>query len=710
MKISICFIVAAFLIVQNVGAQNIQTYEKLKSTMWGDPEFKTVDVPEKWKNESAVILAKSYVYEVEKEVLLNYIHEDIYLHKRIKLLDKSAVNEFSEFSFENDYKNTSFWASYELKDVSIGIKVIKPTGKENIIDLKDAVLNEIKEGYKKKEYKKIAIPDLEVGDIIDYFYVVKNTYVEQYMKIMDPVFYQLVEQYPIVKQKFDVHILRQMYFNSKPMNGAPELKKVIKDEKTIYSFIDTDREKADANLWSYPFRIYPTLKFQAFFIKNRALAYLQFLDFFLDEKKTNSSSVDMTNFDGLVKDIYKTPVLFDQYLISETKNYLSANVSKTAPADTIVKYAYYYLRQKTDDYGANSLMLNLSKVLEFKKIQHDLVITIPNFVSDISDLIIPQEIAYLLRIKGKPDYYIGDFTKISLFKSISSDYQGNNAYAVNNPNLVSNPKVEKIVIPIDSPENNSEIVTLNIKMSPDAMDSLDITLEKSVKGIGRKEDIGYVVTETGYNDEVHSILFKPKSAPKKKSPKQLKEEKNKSMLNEQQQKDVAESINAMYRREFNEDEDFKVYAFSLNQAGIWDSKPELKYKVSFKVGNLVKKMGPNYLISIGKTITRQLELDKEDLKRKTDVYAPYPRSFGYKLNMEIPSGYKVKGLEKLNVAVNNTTGGFTGKAEMKGNTLVIDLKKYYNHNFEKSSEWPKMVEFIEAAFNYTQQNILLEKI
>jgi len=113
---------------------------------------------------------------------------------------------------------------------------------------------------------------------------------------------------------------------------------------------------------------------------------------------------------------------------------------------------------------------------------------------------------------------------------------------------------------------------------------------------------------------------------------------------------------------------------------------------------------------VGKVIPKQLELNKNDIDRKVDVYAPYPRAFEYKISIEIPSSYRIKGIEKLNYNIVNPTGGFISKADIQNNILTINVKKYYINQFEKVTEWPKMVEFIEAAYNFTQQNILLEKI
>jgi hypothetical protein len=691
-------------------AQTVQEYEQLKVSMWDDPDFKSTEVPEKWNNESAVILAKSYLYEVKKEVFLNYIYENIYLHKRIKLLDKAAINEFSEYSFQDDYKNSDYWTSTENMDVNVGIKVIKPSGEENIIDINSAVVKEIKEGINKRQYKKIAIPNLEVGDILDYFYVSKNTYVQQQIKFLNPVLYPLVEEYPIVNQTFNVHTLRQIYFNSKSINGAPQLKQVDKDELTTYSLTDNDREKADIGLWEYPYRIYPTIKFQAFYIKDMALGYLGFMPFFLKEKKMNNSTVDLNHIDELVRGIYNTSGIYNAYTVKETNKYLKSNFDKKTPTDTIVKYAFYYLRKNAHYDGHNETILNLSKVLENRDIKHNIVLTIPNYISDISDLILPVEVNYLIKVKSNPDYFIGDFSSNAIFKSISKEYQGNNAFEVNNPNLVSSIQFKKIVIPTDSISDNYEIATIHANFSKTNFDTLLVTIDKSITGETRNGDLSLVVTNAEYAKEVNNVFQKKKSTTKTKTASELKAEKDYRTEYEQQQKDCIESLRKKYRDEFNENDDFKIDSFKLKQIGLWDYDPELKYSISFKLGNITKSIGQNYMISVGRLIMEQLELTKKDIDRKTDIYSPYPRQYDFNVILEIPSGYTVKGLEKLNVNITNETGGFISEARLENNHLIVNVKKYYLHNFEKVTEWPKMVEFIEGAYNFTQQNILLEKI
>jgi len=700
---SIYLVLCFILPFQAVQSQNDPNDEKIKSEMWSDPDFRTTEIPKKWESESAVILAKSYKYEAKKEVLAAFLSENFYFHNRIKLLDKYAINDFSELSFENNYNKLSIWHVTEKKDVIIGIKVIKPNGKENIVDLNEVVLDQIKEGIQKKEYKKIAIPDLEIGDIIDYFYVIKNTF--NLASDFEPVLYKLVDKYPIVSQKIDVKILRKIFFNSKSINGAPELKPIDNEGDVIYSLVDNNREKVDTKIWTFPYRIYPTVIFQAFYITEGALSRYSFLNFFLKERKTNTQNIDLEHIDQLVDKIYSSQ-LFDYFIIDQTKAYLKKNFKEPTSNETLVKYAYYYLRQYVGYFGSNKLMLNLSKVLQYKDISFDLVITVPNYITDVSDLIIPLQMSYLLRIKGDPDYFIGDFSSISTFKSISNDYQGNTAYAIGNAEMGIQRKIEKIIIPIDNPEWNKQISNLHVKFWGNKMDSLEVKFDKTITGIGINDEIDLTVPKTNYLNEVEDYLNVAKSKDKKKNPRQQNEEK---LVLDQQLKDCEKGLNSFYKYSFDAGDDFKIDSSYTKSSGIWDNSPGLHYNVCFKTSKLIKKIGPNYLVAIGKLITQQLELSKKELDRNVDIYAPYPRTFEYNISFEIPSGYNVKGLEKINININNSTGGFISKSEIKNNMLVINVKKYYSHNFEKAAEWSNMTQFIEAAYNYTQQNILLEK-
>src|SRR5688500_9592489 len=98
-----------FLILLTLTAQT-EAEKKIKLEIWGNApaEFKAVNVPEKWKNESAVVLAmhRDYIGDLTTKVtgltsLDRFYIEKVSIHFRIKLVDKAAVTDFSEIAFNN---------------------------------------------------------------------------------------------------------------------------------------------------------------------------------------------------------------------------------------------------------------------------------------------------------------------------------------------------------------------------------------------------------------------------------------------------------------------------------------------------------------------------------------------------------------------------------------------------------------------------------
>jgi hypothetical protein len=77
--------------------------------------------------------------------------------------------------------------------------------------------------------------------------------------------------------------------------------------------------------------------------------------------------------------------------------------------------------------------------------------------------------------------------------------------------------------------------------------------------------------------------------------------------------------------------------------------------------------------------------------------------------LDIPEGYTVSGLEKLNVKVENETGSFVSKAEIKDNKLVIVSTKNYINSYEPNANWKKMIAFLDAAYQFSQEKVLLKK-
>ena len=93
--------IIAGLVLLHIGLLAISQAPTLGATI--EDEFKVTAVPDNWKNESAVIIGQrteylfSRPYASKSTVTVVRINE--YVHKRIKLQDKNALEKFSTFYF-----------------------------------------------------------------------------------------------------------------------------------------------------------------------------------------------------------------------------------------------------------------------------------------------------------------------------------------------------------------------------------------------------------------------------------------------------------------------------------------------------------------------------------------------------------------------------------------------------------------------------------
>src|SRR5258705_4900602 len=100
-----------------------------------EKEFEVTAIPEKWKNESAVIIGQKTEYLFSRlasgRKFTTTVRINEYIHKRIKLQDKNALEKFSTFYYVT-----------MGNDGNAEYKIIKASGKEESVDMKTAIEEE----------------------------------------------------------------------------------------------------------------------------------------------------------------------------------------------------------------------------------------------------------------------------------------------------------------------------------------------------------------------------------------------------------------------------------------------------------------------------------------------------------------------------------------------------------------------------------------
>jgi hypothetical protein len=711
--IFICLLISASLQAQD----NL----KIQNLFWGkdDIHSKTIEVPAKWKNESAVIIYKLDFYDYHKfGKNVNYTSAK---RIRVKLQDEAAVKEFSEFTFTERFISSKGWAVRKGSN-SIGLKVIKPNGVETIIDVS-------KEAVSLDSEKKIAIPNLEIGDIVDYYLHSEEPFKSILEVGFDPVETTLGDVYPIMDYKLTFQTENDFFVNFNTYNGAPKLKEIPTKSsgERIYELAASDIEKNDFPRWFYPLVELPCYKFQVFFA--RSGKFEERAEAFLSDKekvvKTTVTKEDIFNY-------YDSKFVAEGN-ISQINNFLKGKTFKN-DQDKIRQVYYFtrhqYFTQYVEAFVAkeanifypfelypNAIFFNTEEhfirhfmyFLKKNDISYDIVVATSRFDGDIKDLLIQKNVSILLKVNTATPMYLEFFTPFTSADQFNYNLENTKAY------LLEVSKGKKIIdanmITLPGSTKNDNINKTVTKLSfQEDLTNFKVARDNSFFGhykVSYQNDLLY------FFDYVYEDYEKYGTTPLM----ELVKNKNKraqytkefdaiiAKSKENQKKSFTNSVKEEYEIEVED------YTMELKNTGRFGKNEPLQYSETFVIkDHYIKKAGDNIIVELGKFLTSQIEISKKEKERTNNIYMTFPRQIEQEVQLEIPAGYSVSGLEKFNKKVENETGAFISTAVQEGNTIVIKTTKYYNNYYEPNSNWSKMVDFLEAAYQFTQEKILLKKL
>lgn len=688
--------------------------EEIRAEMWSaaNKSFQISETPKKWIGKSAIIIAQLNRYEYRKPVVLNLLRYNEYNHYRIKLLDKNAINKYSEMSY---YTNHSDNSTGEYVKVYVGFKVIKPGGKEIIVDLASAVKMEKQSGGQKRSYDKLAIPGLEQGDILDYYICEEATKTNRALiYFFDPVVYSLPREYPVMNHKLQFRAERRCFINLKSLNGAPELKLVADEsnEEQYYTLDGNDIEPAEDQRWIYPYRELPTIKFRAAYASGKGM---RSFDVLLGEPGKVKNSVSKKELEELAATMLAT-----QYDIKFFNKYVKTKLKGVTDPFEIATQAYYFYRNDLfnlteGDVVEGKSMPTIAEVkftdvfstfLNSKKIPHDIVIAVRRNISSLDDILMENEIEWLIRVKkGDQFLYLSPFDMNTMPGSIDPLLEGTEAYALDGLLPFKKWNAKRITLPVTSINENKSDVSVSVQLVD--MTRAKVTVSKKMSGRNKRFDQYEFMDVYDFEKEERERFkmgasFDGYSFYKKKYV--AMKEAYMSKRNGYKTEALKESMEQVY--------DFKVKDptnLVIEQTGRYLTSPAMVYNYTFETDDILKKTGPNYLIDAGKLIESQVKIEGDELNRKSNVYFDNARSYLTRITIDVPAGYQVQGLDKFNQQIENKFGGFTSKAKIDNSKIVIETFKHYDVNFVPKDQWPAVVGFLNGGNTFTEQKILLKK-
>ncbi|MCK7590638.1 DUF3857 domain-containing protein [Subsaxibacter sp. CAU 1640] len=704
-----------------------QSKEELaaKEFFWGanDSYKDKNDIPDKWKNESAVVIYKNENYDFHK--FGKNVTYTSSVRKRIKLLDKASVEEFSEFTYTKRFRSNKGRYSWREKGNNfVGIKIVKPDGTETELDVEN-------EAVEVDGETKVAISNLEVGDIIDYYFYRLEPFKSTYAFGFDPVEVSLGEEYPIMDFKLFFETENDFFINFNSYNGAPELKQVETEKRSIrrYELIASDIPKNEYPRWFYPLVELPSYKFQVYFARSgtfedRAMAFLPEKEDIIKKSVSKEEVLNLydTRFKpdgdiGDIKDFFKG------------KDYTS---KEKKVADAYYYMRHYYLTRFIEAfyaqeakisynpfmyYGINPVFIqnqkqfirHFTEFLKREKIDYEIVIAKKRFDGGIEDLLIEKNINVLVKVLTPNPMYAAFFGVHTSIDEYSAQIEGTDAYLLS----ATKSKIDVIKdgkLPASNHNDNETKKNIEVSLNED-FSKMNFKVVNSFKGFEKEAQLSERLLYSDYVNEdyekyeTESLLDLIKN---KKEKARFKKEMD--ALNEKLHEKQLERFKNNAQSEYNVKE-AEDYSYSIDATGRYGLETYFTFTESFNAqnDNLVKKAGPNYIVEIGKLIGGQIDLTEKERKRTENIYMDYPRSYNYEIRFSIPKGYSVSGLDKLNKSVDNSTGSFKSTATVEGDELVINTSKKYKHNYEPNKNWPLMIAFLDEANQFTNEKILLKK-
>lgn len=693
--------------------------------MWGanEPPFTTNNTPDKYKNESAIIIGYKRSVSIDKKSRAGFFtrgekslifYENVRF--KIKLNDRNAVENFTEIYFRFNRKEDGFSARIFKPGVAepITVSLADAVGVESTSDMPEFFKSFFdQQSGNQNHYFKVAIPGLEPGDILEYVSITQsklNVASSGYIEF-SPQYEVCNKSYPIMYNQIIMETDDKSFFKSMSFNGAPDFKKEASDNPEFFRYVFTDNDRGvekDVNFIT-PFKVYPLAKFQVIYANNDKIKGA--LIGSKGELKTGFPKEELAK--KAWEDFAQTGAYyFGNY--GTVQNYLNYTFAVAKKADALewtekdyINKMYYKLRNtvlyRDNYYSDKTFAYMFAWLLTQRKINYDLIISISNNIGTLKDVLFDSEIRYVIRLNEKQYYF--NCTEHSNPGDLVETLLNNEAYIIKEPLKKSGEQeITPIILPNTTEAENCEAVTINASM-PASLDAVAVSRTSTFKGLSKTKNIDGALKLTTY------ILDDWKNTGGAHPAENLNDADAESynnfakIIKDRAKDDKPQMQKRSLENEYSSKITFKN--FRIDSDGRSLKKPDLVYTEDFDINGFIRKAGKKYLVNIPGLIGSQLQIKKQERNRKYDISVGYPRTLNWTINFKAPDGYTVDGVKELNTSVDNEAGSFITTASEANGVVSINVKKVYKQANMPKDKWSKMLEFVDAAYNFTFKNILL---
>ncbi|MBO4606861.1 MAG: hypothetical protein J5682_03065 [Prevotella sp.] len=690
--------------------EDYQKYaEEIRQSVWSQdlPEFQSPRPTDSFKDESAVILALYDELLLNQKTRLRGLGFNLYTVKEltnnrlqrmlIQINDEASLKEFSEFDYKTYDRNHIFGIGNEEMRNVLGVRIFKRDGSMREISTDDYMT--ATEGKRDNEERhKLAVPGLEIGDILDIF----TFSMEQIrQKNIDPITYSFVKAYPVLSYRIHCEIDPKLTVQYRTLNGAPDFEVSSNEDKDIVLdvYVKDIKEKA------------PELWYNA--MKQSPVTLL-----LIESKNINTFVPPSVKKGGLQANPDATEIQKDdwEYWNFFMKNYslnwyrgASQQVKETlkkhkgSTEEEMADEIYQWLEMRTlDTYLSQQSPTQFIRVfcsmLDKAKIPYEKGITTHNFLEPIDQLSTFHNTTWFVRLLSGKMYFAPAFAMVP--GEIPSTLQGRKA--IISGRHTTGP-YSSITLPSNDASKNVEDIRIHATINGT---TLGISREVCLSGTLREETSLYLPTRAqlldSFKETFDGINGREDLYTQKDSKRIITEQnvKDKETQDEYFKNDV---------KMFHGEQPLATKSYHLTSVGNYPDHPVLCYDIEYEMGGYVKKAGNNLVVSVGSMTGDPLTIEGNNRKRTVGICRTSPRTFSRSVILDIPSGYSIseESLRPLYQKIDNASATFVSEAVMKGQQLCVNLHVVFKNVDEPVEHWQHLLDVADAWKNFHSQQIVL---
>lgn len=699
---------------------------------WDIPAFSDYSVPEEYAGESAVILARHRQIDAtarkgsfwtDPAGKLFYSDIDRYM---IKINDQTALNNFSEYSFKEENKSGSLvFGDRNVELTVIGARIIKPDGTIGEVDVSRSAVSMTEGKNDKEAYKKLAIPELQKGDILDVFICEIYELTTSSLSTQFVPFFSI--DYPARNYSCQLAFGKNLTIEYRSINGAPVFVKDTDAEKNIVLKAQADkvmRINDGENLrWLSSPRDLSMIRFAVLQNASKAL--------FKPKSARPLGVHENIPYDRIVEDAKWYMAFQNSRLmyIKDTKkkvegivaNYRTNNPDSATDELADVIYAALNFEWNNNSpyyYNPGTFTLMLDQLLKDNGIESRIGYATSKYDARKDEVVVADDLysmiaannggrlyflPYRYRVPGEiPPALQGETATVFTLIKISG-----NAYG---PSKIDAGPLELITIPQSRAEDNVNHTRIEASVSSEDNGKLLIRRNSRWTGGLKPEVQSWLLLYENWDTTVRRSLHIDKSfideLNEKRRTRKLIDNVEGNL--EKQREKYAETIKREIVSYHNaEPGEVKEYAFT--SFGVTKAQSDLIYDVTYVMDGFVRTAGENLILEIGKLIGIQWNPTDNERARNVDAYIPTARIFENEISFKIPEGYKAGSIENLNVNYSNEYISFESNAAIDEDNIVIRAKKTYHKAFISKDDWDSLINVIDKTNDFYSGSVILRK-